>query len=29
MEEDREIEKICRGIGLLNKEFVDAKSKFK
>jgi uncharacterized tellurite resistance protein B-like protein len=28
MEEDREIEKICRGIGLLNKEFVDAKSKF-
>ncbi len=29
MEEDREIEKITRGIGLLNKEFVDAKSKFK
>ena len=28
MEEDREIEAICRGIGLLNKEFVDAKSKF-
>lgn len=28
MEEDREIEEICRGIGLLNKEFVDAKSKF-
>jgi len=28
IEEDREIEKICRGIGLLNKEFVDAKSKF-
>ena len=29
VEEDREIEKIGRGIGLLNKEFVDAKSKFK
>ncbi|MEE9513818.1 MAG: TerB family tellurite resistance protein [Anaerolineales bacterium] len=28
MEEDREIEEICRGIGLLNKEFVDAKAKF-
>ena len=28
MEEDREIEKIGRGIGLLNKEFVDAKAKF-
>ncbi len=28
MEEDSEIEAICRGIGLLNKEFVDAKAKF-
>jgi uncharacterized tellurite resistance protein B-like protein len=28
MEESAEIEKICRGMGLLNKEFVDAKSKF-
>ena len=27
-EEGREIEAICRGLGLLNKEFVDAKSKF-
>ena len=27
-EEDQEIEAICRGIGLLNKQFVDAKSKF-
>ena len=28
-EENAEIEKITRGLGLLNKEFVDAKSKFK
>ncbi len=28
LEEDREIEAISRGLGLLNKEFVEAKSKF-
>lgn len=28
LEEDREIEAIARGLGLLNKEFVEAKSKF-
>ncbi len=27
-EENQEIEAICRGIGLLNKDYVDAKSKF-